>query len=290
MKGLEDLHLSHTGISELPPSLGNLTGLKVLSIVSNLTLPGSIYTLQHLETLSLKGNITFPKDVEIDGQPLFTITLSSVSRNHSGFNIHVDISINGSKRTFTNSAIYSETKYGHLCFYCRPQSSLQEQFQDLNLGDQNHVELFCKTNLFYRAPSIKAIGVHVECNCPQPQNVEPLGLSMDNYEARSCTCLCGAQTCCCCLKEVGSTHSAGRASAHSSNLESQIISSDTDGGGSSLVSVPSNSGLPMDVTNGSEFTFGFDATIGDEFDLGSSSINDDSDFSPYPQSKKMRTT
>ncbi|KAF3948794.1 hypothetical protein CMV_025253 [Castanea mollissima] len=129
-------------------------------------------------------------------------------------------------------------------------------------------------------PNIKAIGVHVECNCPQPQNVEALGLSMDNYEARSCTCLCGAQTCCCCLKEVGSTHSAGRASAHSSNLESQIILSDTDGGGSSLVSVPSNSGLPMDVTNGSEFTFGFDATIGDEFDLGSSSINDDSDFSP----------
>ena len=75
---------------------------------------------------------------------------------------------------------------------------------------------------------------------------------MDNYEARSCTCLCGAQTCCQCLKELGSTHSAGRASVHSSNLESQIISSDTNGGRSSLVSVPSNSGLPMDVTNGSE--------------------------------------
>ncbi|KAL0005867.1 hypothetical protein SO802_013428 [Lithocarpus litseifolius] len=75
---------------------------------------------------------------------------------------------------------------------------------------------------------------------------------MDNYEARSCTCLCGAQTCCRCLKELGSTHSAGRASVHSSNLESQIISSDTNGGRSSLVSVPSNSGLPMDVTNGSE--------------------------------------
>ncbi|KAF3950221.1 hypothetical protein CMV_023993, partial [Castanea mollissima] len=168
-----------------------------------------------------------------------------------------------------------EEKYGHLCFYCRPQSSLQKQFQDLNLGDQNHVELFCETNRrmtdLYMAPNIKAIGVHVECNCPQPQNVEALGLSMDNYEARSCTCLCGAQTCCGCLKEVDSTHSAGRASVHSSNLEIQIISSDTDGGGSSLVSVPSNSGLPMDVTNGSEFTFGFDATIGDEFDLGSSS-------------------
>nr|POF09413.1 hypothetical protein CFP56_33369 [Quercus suber] len=108
----------------------------------------------------------------------------------------------------------------------RPQSSLQKIFQDLNLG------------------------VHVECNCPQPQNVEALGLSVDNYEARSCTCLCGAQNCCRCLKEVGSTHSAGQASVHSSNLESQIISSDTDGGGSSLVILPSNSGLPMDVANG----------------------------------------
>ncbi|KAF3943495.1 hypothetical protein CMV_029957 [Castanea mollissima] len=175
----------------------------------------------------------------------------------SSFLIHVDISINGSKRTFEKSTIYSEEEYGHLCFYCRPQSSLQTLFQDLNLGDQNHVELFCETNRrmtdFFMAPNIKAIGVHVECNCPQPQNVEALGLSMDNYEARSCTCLCGAQTCCGCLKEVDSTHSAGRASVHSSNLEIQIISSDTDGGGSSLVSVPSNSGLPMDVTNGRKF-------------------------------------
>ncbi|KAF3945503.1 hypothetical protein CMV_028120 [Castanea mollissima] len=95
---------------------------------------------------------------------------------------------------------------------------------DLNLGDQNHVELFCeiKRRLTYweMAPNIKAIGVHVECNCPQPQNGEAWGLSMDNYEARSCTCLCGAQTCCRCLKELGSVHSAGRAAVHSSNLES----------------------------------------------------------------------
>ena len=213
--------------------------------------------------------------------------------------ILIDISINGIQRSFGNSICYSLSKYGHhLCFYCRPQSSLQKLFQDLNLGDQNHVELFCET--FATAPYlrfppnipsiIKRIGVHVECNCPQPQNVEALGLSMDNYEARSCTYLCRAQTCCRCLKEVGSTHSAGRALVHSSNLESQIISSDTDGGGSSSVILPSNSGLPMDVANGSEFAFGLDSTVGDGFDLGSSSINDDSDFSPYPESKKMRTT
>ncbi|KAM3738987.1 hypothetical protein ACB098_09G171800 [Castanea mollissima] len=81
MKGLEDLHLLHTGISELPPSLGNLTSLKVLSIVWNLTLPGSIYTLQHLEILNLWGNITSPRDVEIDGQPL--------CNSHGGFSNYV---------------------------------------------------------------------------------------------------------------------------------------------------------------------------------------------------------
>ena len=212
----------------------------------------------------------------------------------SSFLILVNISINASKRTFEIKPTSSNTENGHLHFSCRPQSSLQKLFQDLNLGDQNHVELFCETNRrirkFYMAPNIKAIGVHVECNCPQPQNVEALGLSTDNYEARSCTCLCGAQTCCWCLKEVGSTHSAGRASVHSSNLQSQIISSDTDGGGLSSVSLPSYSGLPVDVANGFEFAFGFDSTVADGFDLGSSSINDDSDFSPCPQSKKMRTT
>ena len=168
--------------------------------------------------------------------------------------IDVDISINGCKVWFRVSTFHSVTKCGQLGFLCISQSSLQKLFQDLNLGDQNHVELFCKTSTHGHVQpfNIKRIGVHVECNCPQPQNREALGLSMDNYEARSCTCLCGAQTCCQCLKELGSTHSAGRASVHSSNLESQILSSDTNGGRSSLVSVPSNSGLPMDVTNGSE--------------------------------------
>ena len=188
--------------------------------------------------------------------------------------IDVDISINGRKGWFRVSQFHSCTKCGHLGFLCISQSSLQKLFQDLNLGDQNHVEFFCKTFAYgpVKPFNIKRIGVHVECNCPQPQNGEALGLSMDNYEARSCTCLCGAQTCCQCLKELGSTHSAGQASVHSSNLESQIISSDTNGGRSSLVSVPSNSGLPMDVTNGSEtleFTFGFDSTVGDGFELGS---------------------
>ena len=73
MNGLGELELLNTGISELPPSFGNLTGLKMLNIGAHLKqvrLPGSIYTLQHLETLDLSGCVTFPKDVEIDRQPL----------------------------------------------------------------------------------------------------------------------------------------------------------------------------------------------------------------------------
>ena len=73
MKGLGMLHLLDVGVSELPVSFGNLTGLKVLDIGAHLTrvrLPGSICTLQHLETLHLSGDFTFPMDVEIDRQPL----------------------------------------------------------------------------------------------------------------------------------------------------------------------------------------------------------------------------
>ena len=108
-------------------------------------------------------------------------------------------------------------------------------------------------------------------------------------EARICTGLCLAQTHCQCPKELGSTYSTEpTSSVHSGYSDSRIISSAMDGGESSTISLLSNSGLSMDVTNGSEFDFGFQSTLGDGFDMGSSSLNDDSDFSPYPQSKKMR--
>ena len=108
-------------------------------------------------------------------------------------------------------------------------------------------------------------------------------------EARICTGLCLDQTHCQCPKELGSTYSTGpTSSVHSGYSDSRIISSAMDGGESSTISLLSNSGLSMDVTNGSEFDFGFQSTLGDGFDMGSSSLNDDSDFSPYPQSKKMR--
>ena len=49
------------------------------------------------------------------------------------------------------------------------------------------------------------------------------------------------------------------------------------------LSLPSDSGLPLDVTSGSDFGLGFDLTVGHGFNLGSSSLaypllNDDSDF------------
>ena len=43
-----------------------------------------------------------------------------------------------SKGLFFFSAFRSD----HLWFYCRPLYSLQKLFQDLSLGDRNHVELF----------------------------------------------------------------------------------------------------------------------------------------------------
>ena len=49
------------------------------------------------------------------------------------------------------------------------------------------------------------------------------------------------------------------------------------------LSLPSDSGLPIDVTNGSDFDLGLDLTFGNGFILGSFSlayplVNDDSNF------------
>ena len=89
---------------------------------------------------------------------------------------HVIISINGSVRTFENILIEEDMRTEHLFFSCRPQSSLQDLFGDLNLGDRNHVELFCETFTLDCSssgeitPIIKRIGVYVECICPPPKN------------------------------------------------------------------------------------------------------------------------
>ena len=67
MKSLEKLYLTETGISELPESFGNLTGIIKLflgNIAGQLHLPGSIYNLQHLRILMIFGYFTFLKDEE----------------------------------------------------------------------------------------------------------------------------------------------------------------------------------------------------------------------------------
>ncbi|XP_030936167.1 disease resistance-like protein DSC1 [Quercus lobata] len=65
MENLKYLNIAHTAITELPPSIGNLTGLKRLDIGSyySCQLPISIYELQHLRILWLCGNVQFPKSV-----------------------------------------------------------------------------------------------------------------------------------------------------------------------------------------------------------------------------------
>ena len=71
MENLKFLSLGFTDIRELPPSIGNLTGLERLEIGSSFyscQLPSSIYKLQHLRILLLYGNVKFPKGVGIGRQ------------------------------------------------------------------------------------------------------------------------------------------------------------------------------------------------------------------------------
>ena len=82
------------------------------------------------------------------------------------FKYHVIISINGSERTFERKITEIDWTVGHLSFSCRPQSSLQELFWDLQLTDRNHVKILCETFATYIDPIVERIGVLVECNCP----------------------------------------------------------------------------------------------------------------------------
>ncbi|KAL4601308.1 hypothetical protein ACB092_11G262900, partial [Castanea dentata] len=98
-----------------------------------------------------------------------------IQDSNCNFEFYVFVSINGSKRTFERKFIRMDRSFGHLSFSCGPQSSLQELFRDLQLTDQNHVEILCETfNPFSSpreiGPTVKRIGVHVECICPPPQN------------------------------------------------------------------------------------------------------------------------
>ena len=61
------------------------------------------------------------------------------------------------------------------------------------------------------------------------------------------------------------------------------------------LSLPIDSRHQLDMTKGFDLSLGFDSTVGDGFDLASSSmayssINYNSDFNTYTQLKKMRTS
>ena len=71
MENLKYLSLAHTAITEVPPAIGNFTGLERLEIGSffySCQLPSSIYELQHLCNMLLFGNVQFPKGVVIGRQ------------------------------------------------------------------------------------------------------------------------------------------------------------------------------------------------------------------------------
>ena len=102
------------------------------------------------------------------GFPKFALCLVVGTKDHL-VGCYVDISINGRKQHFTYIS-FSEHRYDHLWFYWGQHIFLESlHIPKVNLGDRNHVELFCKTT----SPSkptlnfIKMIGVHVECICPQ---------------------------------------------------------------------------------------------------------------------------
>uniref|UniRef100_A0A7N2R0N0 TIR domain-containing protein n=1 Tax=Quercus lobata TaxID=97700 RepID=A0A7N2R0N0_QUELO len=108
--------------------------------------------------------------------PTFGLCLAfGMEDDYSDYCYRVDISINGSRRTFKRGILFKNS-FDHLWFFCRPQSSLQKQFQDIKLGYRNQVELSCE--IFFppfaprkSTPFVKRMGVHVECKCsPPPQN------------------------------------------------------------------------------------------------------------------------
>ena len=117
-----------------------------------------------------------------------------------------------------------------LSFYFTPQSSLLRLFEDLNLHDLNHVEIFCETIAFqsFLPPIIKSMGVHVECICHPLQNS---GIFHENYEVVH-------------PNDVGfSYNDIGH------------------------LSLPSDVGLPMDMANDlglGQQDLGFDSIIGDD--------------------------
>ena len=97
-----------------------------------------------------------------------------IQDSYCAFDCYVYVTINGSERMSERKFIEINECFGHLRFSFR----LQELFRDLQLTDRNYVEILCEafpinhysSSIDIAAPIVKRIGVHVECNCPPPQN------------------------------------------------------------------------------------------------------------------------
>ncbi|KAF3943046.1 hypothetical protein CMV_030357 [Castanea mollissima] len=136
MKSLEELLLYGTGISELPPSFGNLTGMIRLPQSARSAQTSEIF-VQIREMIRLPPNLP-PCHMLIVPHPNSGSTISpAFVPGYDSFPVY------------------------------QPQSSLQKLFEDLNLGDRNLVQIFCETfaDDGEIAPAITRVGVHVECIC-----------------------------------------------------------------------------------------------------------------------------
>ncbi|KAL0006625.1 hypothetical protein SO802_008127 [Lithocarpus litseifolius] len=191
-----------------------------------------------------------------------------IQDSFSDFEYYVFISVNGIERTFERKFVDTgEGSFGHLSFSCRPQSSLQELFRDLQLTDRNHVDILCETFPKPIAPIVKRIGVHVECNCPPPQNPRifqdislqsGLGLPMDTENG----------------SDLGVTGSAFTASKHLQPLMLKSLRRAARADMKYIEQPQHDPGLrlPMDTENGPDLGLAIDSSNVDGFDLGSSSV------------------
>uniref|UniRef100_A0A2N9G412 Uncharacterized protein n=1 Tax=Fagus sylvatica TaxID=28930 RepID=A0A2N9G412_FAGSY len=202
-----------------------------------------------------------------------------------------------------------------------PYWEFQETLDDLNLHDQNQVEIVFRTTSSYDppkiTPTIKGCGVHVKCICPPLK----FGESNMHHQCHSTNTLLPLLP-----PLFSSSYGSDMDYESSNNVKVSRISSEITNNEfySSLkglhgddsdvrecqrqpplvpvdirhLLLPSDVGLPMDVSNGSDLGLGrliFESTIRDGYDLGSSSMTDtfgssDSDLNSYPPSKKMRTS
>ncbi|KAF3945836.1 hypothetical protein CMV_027832 [Castanea mollissima] len=164
MKSLKNLLLRGTGISELPPSFGNLTGMIRLLLgnseagAGHLHIPGRGATTQFLRRLF---QICFSKLEH------YILPQSARSAQTSEIFVQIREMIRLPPNLPPCHMLIVPHPNSSSTISPAPQSSLQKLFEGLNLGDRNLVQIFCETShdAGKIAPVITRVGVHVECIC-----------------------------------------------------------------------------------------------------------------------------